>query len=1117
MSEKYLLYLDILGFGPLANKIAKERRIDPQEIRQKFICVISEKISFLREENKISGVYYDNSDSWIVIMDSYDQVIENISIILDHDTRYEDYRLIPIEFAIGYGKYDKWAKFEGNSFIIENSTIEFIKTNIIKHYHAWFQENFHGEKIVATYILITQSAYNQLDTIDKTIWKKIESFPQLENYFFCANYLDIQAKSKIFSFLDCIEHSGTKRFRRIDETYVEPLEYDEILESLSKKQIVFIIGTQEFGKTFTAVKLLWEYFKEGYHVKWIKGEEQKDREKVRKKLENIENELIPHHVIYFEDPFGITKYEDRKGLEREIGTIIDTINQVPDTFVIITSREEVFKEFEKETVSASRLKKFEQNLNIKRNSYNHKKREQILLKYAYVENCVWLSNEKLKKMVLEFIDDETNLPTPLSLSSFAVSTSKISDRDILIKKIIEKSEETAKAFAKEFLLFSEDKQFFLSFLFISSLPYGSLKQKYNALADEFKFSHWWSFETLLSWFKDDKIDIAYKNEFQHSIAFSHPSYLESLKYLLTENGVQTRFNADIFSKVLLIESKSQNWYVAEVLVNYFPQIPVDIANECLSIVDTSPFVESTIRITIRNYSSLTQKNQDLLDTILNFDDEMHNRTLAEEITNNYDELPKKVQEIIIHLAKRKECHFIISQFIVKKYNSLPDSIKQLLKEIIIQNDRMAASIAYMIVNNFENQDYELQQIYNQFLKNDKFLRGLAFSISFEGLENCPKKIFYDILENMEGCEDTYPQLAFLVERSFDIIEESYRNKLIKKLSKDEKCVNQIAITILTHFNFLPLDIQNLIFEILNIDDTNNNIANELLSNFEKFPKEYREKIIRRMAHNPRYIKIITHLITKYYSILSDDIQHILIEYSENEEYSIVIPEAVMKYYEKLPSKITNLIEKLSENPKSFAYVNAAIVQRYPILPQKSELKLRHILHRNLKTEESLKVLLPELIINYENLPLDLKYFPRFYCPDVHYIPIVSKTFINNYSVLHPDMKNLFWNICYFPDIAEIIIPDLIKRFDLDEEELIALLKYYAENKETSFQVAYAICIDSWYVNSLLKEIFLKIINDPDVLEKLCSILENEPELFYDTDDGIIQILTEKRHNKAILT
>jgi hypothetical protein len=71
-------------------------------------------------------------------------------------------------------------------------------------------------------------------------------------------------RSKVYDFLEIIGKPGSKSYDRIDRLYVPPKEYDDIKKLLFEKQIVFITGTAEYGKTYTAVRLLWEYFMKGY-------------------------------------------------------------------------------------------------------------------------------------------------------------------------------------------------------------------------------------------------------------------------------------------------------------------------------------------------------------------------------------------------------------------------------------------------------------------------------------------------------------------------------------------------------------------------------------------------------------------------------------------------------------------------------------------------------------------------------------------------------------------------------------------------------------------------------------------------------------------------------------
>ncbi|MBE9594472.1 MAG: hypothetical protein IMF19_13460, partial [Proteobacteria bacterium] len=224
--------------------------------------------------------------------------------------------------------------------------------------------------------------------LDRRICQKIEYKYKKDDVkeevitFFAADVDKVQQRGRVFEFLEKIGYAGSKWYGRIDEVYVPPSEYEEMARALKEKRIVFITGTPEYGKTYTAIRLMWEYYNSGYEPGWIKGGELTERIEVRKRLENISAELKPGHIIYFEDPFGRTKYERREGLEREIGTIMESIKHVGDAYVIITSREEVFKEFEKEKISVKELKEFERKLNIKKPSYDAEKRKEILLSWA---------------------------------------------------------------------------------------------------------------------------------------------------------------------------------------------------------------------------------------------------------------------------------------------------------------------------------------------------------------------------------------------------------------------------------------------------------------------------------------------------------------------------------------------------------------------------------------------------------------------------------------------------------------------------------------------------------------------------------------------------------------
>ena len=90
------------------------------------------------------------------------------------------------------------------------------------------------------------------------------------------------------------------------------------------------------------------------------------------------------------------------------------------------------------------------------------------------------------------------------------------EKDKLIEKINAKSLETAKSFAEEIKMMSEDKILFLSFPFISehfSVDFVKENcQKINMALKIDEKQTAWKFDRILEWFKNDKIDVTY-NEY----------------------------------------------------------------------------------------------------------------------------------------------------------------------------------------------------------------------------------------------------------------------------------------------------------------------------------------------------------------------------------------------------------------------------------------------------------------------------------------------------------------------------------------------------------------------------------------------------------------------------
>lgn len=685
MTRKYLIWIDILGFYELAEEIAKYiHQRDRSKVRTDLINVVRQKIVELEADGKIRGKAYE-TDKWILVVDSLDLVFKVTSEILEHNTGYWNYEKIPFEIAWGVEEYDEWSRFDGSALVFQSATIEFLKTHITDHYRGFYRHHHEGESPESTFIVLTEDMYSELEPLDKKICQRVtyeKDHPDGEVVFFVADVGEVQRRGIVYDFLEKINRPSSRLYDRIDDLYVAPIGYKEITRALETERVVFITGTREYGKTYTAVRLLWEYFLVGYEPVWIEGGEEWERRNVRRRLEEIESELIPNRVIYFEDPFGKTKYESRESLEREIGTIIDTIRNIKEVHVIITSREEVFKEFEKEHLSFSEIRKFEKRLNIKRPSYDYGKRKKILLLWAESKNCRWFKSEKLVRTLLKAIKQRVNLPTPLSIKSFVMSTIGVTKRAELMEKLEEKSKETARSFADEIESMLDDKILFLSFIFLlHRAPIKLVATLYQEMAKEL-LEDPLGFDEVFDWFKDDKLDVSKKN-----LSFSHPSYSEAMNYLLEKQGRPTRVNKEIFSKVLI------------------------------KFAETKEMQNRVPRLISMNFDKLTQDTKNLLFELA--EREGTASTSLHEIMKIYEQLPDRANLLLLKLAERKETSKAVGWTLAYSFNKLPQELRNELLLKLSKMDNAEKPLAHIIVGHHDEIPSNVRNLLPDLVKDDE--------------------------------------------------------------------------------------------------------------------------------------------------------------------------------------------------------------------------------------------------------------------------------------------------------------------------------------------------------------------------------------------------------------
>ncbi len=585
--KKFLIYLDILGFKKLPELIAG--KFNEDVIREKFLSEpLKENIKNTEKEGvewreAISAI--EGSDNYVLLVDGdIDKLLKVVGGLSTIKIPHKDYIFIPLEIAIDITEIEMIVKDPINL----RKVIDFLNDDLINPYREIYREKYGEQSIIKqTFILFTDSAFAELSELHKKECIKYSYVRKnkKELSFYYLPFSTIERERNILDFLEKINQSKSDYSGAlIDKIFSPPDEFDEIKERLEKDKIVFITGTAGYGKTYTAIKLLWDWYNKGYTPEWIAGREPKNREEVREKLANIDAILRQHHIIYFEDPFGKTEYEGGDGLKEKINHIINSVKNKGNVYVIITSRKDVFEEFEKRSYSVEEVHEFEEELNILKPSYGYEKRKNILEKWAEEKGCKWLENVRLKEVIFESLKFNEILPTPLSIHDFAEATVKIETEIELRQKIKAYSRAVEKAFADEIkgLYYSGrvDRVLFLSFIFVSeNLDVDFIKQEYQKMKTE-------TFEDFRKILKEE-----YRTKFGESkkyrrkiLEFSHPSYSKALSYILEDAGCKKIF-CDVLRELSQYDSAEIVGEVAGAIAHNYEKLPMDVTDLLFKLSD----------------------------------------------------------------------------------------------------------------------------------------------------------------------------------------------------------------------------------------------------------------------------------------------------------------------------------------------------------------------------------------------------------------------------------------------------------------------------------------------------------------------------------------------------
>jgi len=430
------------------------------------------------------------------------------------------------------------------------------KTRQVSYPHWWVSKTKVTNNHVLEFLRRTGSQNNIL-------WDEDEFGPGVFDDLFISLHKVFLGPS-LSDFLEQIGKPRSEWYNRIDRVFVQPNEFEDILRVLEKNKIVFLIGDPEVGKTYTAVRLLWEYYLRGYKPKWHFGAEPLQRMEVRQSIVDL-SEIENLSIIYFEDPFGKVSFEDHEDLRRQIGNLFAKVKDI-NARVIITSREEVFKEFQDRILSQSDLQKLAIQMTLK-SSYDSNKKKEMLTQWATAFDCKWLEIDQLKRSIIEKASDK--FQTPLSIRDFAFASKQCVDLSELMSLMADKSKETPRAFAEEIKHMERDKVLFLLVVFVlQRLEPRVVEDVYTKLCKKLELNlEANSFSHLKHWFRNKVVP----HREWHGFEFTHSSYMEGIVASLAVREV-TNFALTVFSHLLKETNPFVRGFVGFTLVEHFSKI-----------------------------------------------------------------------------------------------------------------------------------------------------------------------------------------------------------------------------------------------------------------------------------------------------------------------------------------------------------------------------------------------------------------------------------------------------------------------------------------------------------------------------------------------------------------
>lgn len=359
------------------------------------------------------------------------------------------------------------------------------------------------------------------------------------------------------------------RYKYIDQYYVKPNEYEEMASLLEEGNILVITGDPGIGKTYTAIHFLLEYFQKGFRPVWFYGMEKEDRDAQKEQLQDYEPQK--HEIVYLEDPFGKTVFENREELKSLLLNICQKF-KASESKLIITSRSEVFKQFSQETLYGGVLEAFMREMNVRNPSYS----KESLLKIAklYIEAYTdWGKKKKFVRVVRKGINGN-KIFSPLMIYNLVKNYSHANRLSLLKDAVNNANVDLITQFALEIKTVSIPAKIVL-YLVLLYNGKTSLNEVFQKVQDYLSQKQSFDPSTFVFELKmQEGHRIQRIGDHNVRYRFSHPTYEEAIVTLALKDAT-CALVADACMTVLLAD---ESFSIAKVFSRYIYRYPVFLEN-----------------------------------------------------------------------------------------------------------------------------------------------------------------------------------------------------------------------------------------------------------------------------------------------------------------------------------------------------------------------------------------------------------------------------------------------------------------------------------------------------------------------------------------------------------